>query len=256
MEINNITYSYDHKVNHLDDVSGKIDVGKVTTIIGPNGCGKSTLLGIMANNYVPLKGQIIMDGKRITTMKPKELAKKIAVVHQHNSAPADLTVERLTSYGRLPYKSMFSTNTITDKEAIEWALEQTNLLDKRNKTINALSGGERQRVWIAMTLAQQTPFLFLDEPTTYLDIYYQYEILELVKRLNEEQALTIVMVLHDINQAIRYSDTIIVMKNGKIVTQGKPEQVITKSIIKKIYGVDVSVKEDEQAGLFTIPIGI
>lgn len=256
MEINSITYSYDHKVNHLDDVSGQIDVGKVTTIIGPNGSGKSTLLGVMANNYEPFKGQIVLDGKKLTAFRGKELARKIAVVYQHNSAPIDMTVERLTSYGRVPYKSMFSSNTRADNEVVEWALEQTNLIDKRKKTINALSGGERQRVWIAMTLAQKTPYLFLDEPTTYLDIYYQYEILELVKRLNEEQELTIVMVLHDINQAIRYSDTIIVMKDGKIVVQGAPKEVITKNIIKEIYGVEVSVREDEQAGLFTIPIGI
>lgn len=130
------------------------------------------------------------------------------------------------------------------------------MLSKRDKEIHALSGGERQRVWIAMTLAQKTPMLFLDEPTTYLDIYYQLEILELVKELNEVHGLTIVMVLHDINQAIRYSDHIIVMKDGEIVTKGKPDDVVTESMIKAIYGVDVVVKQDEDTGLYMVPMGI
>lgn len=256
MEIKHITYSYDQRTNHLEDVSTEIELGKITTIIGPNGSGKSTLLGIMANNYVPVKGHVIVDGKQVSSFKSKELAKKIAIVHQHNSAPVDMTVERLTSYGRLPYQSILSTDTKKDQEVVRWALEQTNLIDKRNHIISALSGGERQRVWVAMTLAQHTPYLFLDEPTTYLDIYYQYDVLELVKRLNQEHGLTIVMVLHDINQAIQYSDNIIVMKDGKVATQGTPAEVITEQTIKNIYGVSVKIKEDEHVGLYTIPIGI
>ena len=167
-----------------------------------------------------------------------------------------MTVEKLTSFGRMPHKNIFSSQTDEDREAIERALTCTNLLSKRDKEIHALSGGERQRVWIAMTLAQKTPMLFLDEPTTYLDIYYQLEILELVKELNEAQGLTIVMVLHDINQAIRYSDHIIVMKDGEIVTKGKPNDVVTESMIKTIYGVDVVVKQDEDTGLYMVPMGI
>lgn len=256
MEINNVVYSHDQKVNHVNQVNVQIDQEKITTIIGPNGCGKSTLLGVMANNFVPQKGEVLLDGKGLTLYKPKELARKIAVVHQENSAPADMTVERLVSYGRLPYKSMFKTDKATDDAAIEWALKETNLLEWKHVTIDALSGGQRQRVWIAMSLAQQTPYLFLDEPTTYLDIYYQYEILELVKRLNVEHGLTIVMVLHDINQAIRYSDAIIAMKNGKVMIKGNPKEIITNELIHDIYGVDVLVKEDELTGLYTIPVGI
>src|SRR5690625_4111444 len=197
-----------------------------------------------------------MEGKNVHHMKSKELAKKIAVVHKQTTAPADMTVERLIGYGRLPYKTMFSSNSKDDEEEVEWALKQTNLVTKRDVAIDALSGGERQRVWIAMTLTQRTPFLFLDEPTTYLDMYYQYDILELIKRLNKESGLTIVMVLHDINQAIRYSDTIIAMKEGKIVKKGVPEHVITKETMKDVYGVDVLIKENEQTGIYTIPIGI
>ena len=256
MEIKNVTFSYDNVTDRLKSVSSEIEIGKVTTIIGPNGCGKSTLLGVMSRNHDPRSGEVILDGKAISQYKPKEFARKLAVVHQQNEAPADMTVEKLTSFGRMPHKNIFSSQTDEDREAIERALAYTNLLSKRDKEIHALSGGERQRVWIAMTLAQETPMLFLDEPTTYLDIYYQLEILELVKELNEVHGLTIVMVLHDINQAIRYSDHIIVMKDGEIVTKGKPDDVVTESMIKAIYGVDVVVKQDEDIGLYMVPMGI
>ncbi|WP_182811979.1 ABC transporter ATP-binding protein [Bacillus sp. ME78] len=256
MEIKNVTFSYDNATNRLKSVSSEIEIGKITTIIGPNGCGKSTLLSVMSRNHVPSSGEVILDGKAISEYKPKEFARKLAVVHQQNEAPADITVEKLISFGRMPYKNIFSPQTDEDREAIERALVCTNLQSKRDKPIYALSGGERQRVWIAMTLAQNTPMLFLDEPTTYLDIYYQLEILELVKELNEVYGLTIVMVLHDINQAIRYSDHIIVMKDGKIITKGNPNDVITEEMVKAIYGVDVIVKQDEDTGLYMVPMGI
>ncbi|PFA75154.1 ABC transporter ATP-binding protein [Bacillus cereus] len=256
MEIKNVTFSYDNVTNRLKSVSSEIEIGKITTIIGPNGCGKSTLLSVMSRNHTPSSGEVILDGKAISEYKPKEFARKLAVVHQQNEAPADITVEKLISFGRMPYKNIFSPQTDEDREAIERALVCTNLQSKRDKPIYALSGGERQRVWIAMTLAQNTPMLFLDEPTTYLDIYYQLEILELVKELNEVHGLTIVMVLHDINQAIRYSDHIIVMKDGEIITKGNPNDVITEEMIKAIYGVDVIVKQDEDTGLYMVPMGI
>ena len=256
MEIKGITFSYDNKNNQLHDINSSVKRGEITTIIGPNGCGKSTLLGVMSNNYSPQQGQIILDGKEIRQYKPKDFAKKLAVVHQQNEAPSDMTVEKLTTYGRLPHRSMFSSITEEDEEAIEWALTCTNLQGKRHVQIDSLSGGEKQRVWIAMSLAQKTQFLFLDEPTTYLDIYYQYEILDLVKQLNTEHGLSIVMVLHDINQAIQYSDTIIVMKDGHIVLKGKPEEIITKQLMADIYGINVIVKQDEQTGLYIVPVGI
>lgn len=256
MEIENISFSYDNKAKHLDCISGKIDIGKVTTIIGPNGCGKSTLLGVLSNHYQPRQGSVILDGKMLAKYKPKQLARKLAVVHQENKASPDMTVERIVSYGRIPYKTMFSSLSDEDERAIEWALSCTNLIKKRKMRMDQLSGGEKQRVWIAMSLAQETAFLFLDEPTTYLDIYFQYEILELIKKLNVEHGLTIVMVLHDINQAVRYSDTMIVMQNGKVMEKGAPGDIVTAELIQDIYGVQAAVKWDEESGLYIVPTGI
>lgn len=256
MQINNVTFSYDKKINRLKSVNSEIEMGKITTIIGPNGCGKSTLLSMMSRNNNPLEGTVLVDGKNILKYKPKEFARKVAIVHQKNEAPSDLTVEKLTSYGRLPYKNWFKRDETEDNDAIEWALTCTNLLDKRDKLIGSLSGGEQQRVWIAMALAQKTPILLLDEPTTYLDLYYQMEILELVKYLNEAYGLTIVMILHDINQAIRYSDNIIAMKEGEVVLQGNTKDVISKEIIKEIYGIEVFEHSSEKTGLFMVPLGI
>ncbi|TDF91728.1 ABC transporter ATP-binding protein [Paenibacillus piri] len=256
MEIKQVTFSYDRKVELLKSVSGEIAEGKITTIIGPNGCGKSTLLGIMSQNYAPQSGQVLLDGKLLNSYKPKELAKKLAVVHQHNEAPSDITVEKLVGFGRLPYKGLFVPFGEEDETAVDRALARTNLLDKRKSTIVQLSGGERQRVWIAMALAQNTPVLFLDEPTTYLDIYYQIELLQLIKDLNVTHGLTIVMVLHDINQAIRYSDNIIAMKNGEIVLAGAPGDVITERTVKAIYGVNVIVRNSADTGMYLVPVGI
>ncbi|MDQ1235632.1 iron complex transport system ATP-binding protein [Paenibacillus sp. SORGH_AS306] len=256
MDVNDITFSYDRRIDRLHQVNAQIQQGKITTIIGPNGCGKSTLLHVMSNNAVPRLGQVILDGKQIAQYKPKELARKLAVVHQQNEAPADLTIEKLVSFGRLPHRTLFSSSQEEDEQAIEWALDCTNLQSKRFSTLDQLSGGEQQRVWIAMALAQRTPILFLDEPTTYLDMYYQLEIMELIHDLNEQHQLTIVMVLHDINQAIRYSHHLIAMKAGSIVASGLPTDMITTDLIRDIYGVEVLVRRDLEAGLHLIPIGI
>jgi iron complex transport system ATP-binding protein len=256
MEIKEITFAYQDKITRIYNLSSKIRKGEITTIIGPNGCGKSTLLGIMTNNYQPQEGHVILDGKVINKYKPKELAKALGVVHQKNVAPSDMTVEKLAYYGRLPHKATFSSNTEQDDKMVEWALKCTGLYEKRHMTIDTLSGGQQQRVWIAMALAQDTPFLFLDEPTSNLDIYFQYEILELVKQICEDHGLTIVMVLHDINQAIQYSDTIIAMKEGKIIAEGHPKEIVTKQLIYDVYGVQVVVKEDEDIGKYIVPLGI
>ena len=256
MEIKDISFAYADNVKRLHHISNVIKKGEITTIIGPNGSGKSTLLSVMTNNNRAQEGQVILDGKTINQYKPKELAKILGVVHQKNTAPQDMTVEKLVYYGRLPHKNVFSPSSDKDEEMVEWALECTGLLEKRHAAIDTLSGGQQQRVWIAMALAQDTPLLFLDEPTSNLDIYFQYEILALISRLRREHQLTIVMVLHDINQAIQYSDTIIAMKQGEIIASGAPKHIITKQLIYDVYGVDVIVKEDEDVGMYIVPLGV
>ena len=256
MEINRVVFSYDKKHDQLKGIEALVAIGKVTTIIGPNGCGKSTLLGVLSGFYRPQSGQAIVDGKAVHRYSPKELARKLAVVHQQNSAPSDITIERLVGYGRIPHRGWFEGSEREDREAIEWALACTGLTAKRSASIEQLSGGELQRVWLAMALVQKTPILLLDEPTAYLDMYYQLELLELTRQLNREHGLTIVMVLHDLNQALRYSDRIIAMKDGGIVAHGLPEEVLSAERVKEIYGVNVVVKKAADTGLYIVPIGI
>lgn len=256
MEINQVIVSHDGTKRHLNGVTTAIQKGKITTIIGPNGCGKSTLLSVMSRNNRPLEGQARLENRDLVEYKPKEFAKKLAIVYQQNDIPPDLTVEKLVMFGRMPYSSLMKKKSQEDEEAVTWALTCTNLLEKRDNDLSALSGGERQRVWIAMALAQKSEMLCLDEPTTYLDIYYQLELLELVKELNKKHGLTIVMVLHDINQALRYSDHIILMNDGRIVAEGEPRRVITKESIREVYGVNAVFHEDEELGLYMMPLSI
>lgn len=240
MEIKNLSFAY-NKDLILDDISFKIPKGKITTIIGSNGSGKSTLFNIMTKNLKPKKGKIILDGKNINNIKLKEFAKKVAIIHQQNTAPPDLKVKELVKYGRLPYQKFCKKLKQKDYEIIENAMKMTDTYSLKDCYINDLSGGQRQRVFISLALAQNTDLLFLDEPTTYLDIKYQIEILELIQKLNKENNLTVVMVLHDINQAIKYSDEIIALKKGKIFAKGKTEEVIKKESIKEVFNINIEV---------------
>lgn len=254
MELDRITYSYDRKSDQLKEVTASIPAGQMTAIIGPNGSGKSTMLGVMARNLLPQGGAVLLDGKAISAYKPRELARRLAVVHQQNIAPADLTAERLVAYGRLPHRGLLGQRDDEDAEAVDWAIRCTGLEAKRKRRLGELSGGERQRVWIAMALAQRTKVLLLDEPTTFLDMYYQIELMELIRELNTDHGLTIAVVLHDMNQAVRYCDGIIAMKEGRAVLQGPPQQVVTAETIKEIYGVDALVRHDGQAGMYIVPL--
>ena len=203
MEVRNLTFSYTEggKII-LNDISFKIKEGSITSILGANGCGKSTLFDLMTKNLKVNSGQILLNGRNIESMSQKEFARKVAIIHQYNRVSNDITVRQLVSYGRTPYQVMMKRHDDEDERMINWAIEATNLVDIQDRTVNSLSGGQKQRAWIAMALAQGTKFLFLDEPTTYLDIRYQLEVLQLIERLNKDLGMTIVMVLHDINQAM------------------------------------------------------
>ncbi|BCJ92699.1 iron ABC transporter ATP-binding protein [Anaerocolumna cellulosilytica] len=230
----------------IKNLDTKIEKGQITTIIGPNGSGKSTLLNLFVNQLKPENGSILLDGKELSSYKQKKLAEKIAIVYQQNNAPGDITVERLVRYGRTPYQSFFSNKDEEEDQVIDWALSVTKLSELQTKKLCELSGGERQRAWIAMALAQKTDMLFLDEPTTYLDVYYQYEILNLVRELNQTFQMTILMVLHDINQAIQFSDNVIIMKKGRIVYDGPVREGITERRIEEVYGIKSMIQWCEQ----------
>ena len=244
MEVRNLSFSYG-KNKVLRDVSFKIEGGNITTIMGANGCGKSTLFSLMTKNLYPRKGNIFLSGKNIQNLSLKEFARKVSIVHQYNTSSDDITVERLVSFGRTPHMKMMQARTQEDEELIQWAMEVTNVEKYKSREVSRLSGGQRQRVWIAMALAQNTKILFLDEPTTYLDIRYQIEILELIQKLNEEYGITIIMVLHDINQAIHFSQEVIGLKDGMVSFQGNPQEVINREGICDLYGIDLDVREIE-----------
>ena len=244
MEVRNLSFSYG-KNKVLKDVSLKIEEGQVTTLMGANGCGKSTLFNLMTKNLTPGKGNIFLRGKNIQNLTLKEFAKQVSIVQQTNTSSDDITVERLVSFGRTPHRKAMQTQTEEDARIIEWAMKVTGVDVFRDREMGRLSGGQRQRAWIAMALAQNTRILILDEPTTYLDIRYQIEILELVRKMNREYGITIIMVLHDINQAIRYSDKIIGLKDGYATIQGDPGKVITEESICELYGIRLPVKNVE-----------
>lgn len=240
-EISELTFSYGrHEVLKGLDLS--IHEGKITTLIGANGCGKSTLFNLLTKNLTPNSGTIRLNGTELSAIKRRDFARQVAIVHQYNTAPADLTVQRLIGYGRTPYQRMgVAANAKEDEEKVRWAMEITNTAKLADKPAAELSGGQKQRVWIAMALAQDTKLLFLDEPTTYLDIRYQLDILKLIRRLNREFGITIVMVLHDINQSLYYSDEIVAMKDGRVSAQGLPGEVITSELVREVYGVDLNI---------------
>ena len=243
-------FSYDKDKSFITKLNVEIEKGKITAILGPNGSGKSTLLSIFAGLNKPTSGEVIINGKSIRSLKQKELAREIATVHQQNTVPSDITVKELVAYGRIPHKKYFQGNTESDDKIIEWAIKRTGLEKLKDKAVMGMSGGERKRAFIAMALAQKSEILFLDEPTTYLDIYHQVEILELVKELNKESKLTVVMVLHDINQAIKYSDNVIVMKSGEVVSSGIANEVINMDLLNSVYKIGGFINEVEKEIVF------
>lgn len=228
----------------VKDLSVQIPDKKITTIIGPNGCGKSTLLKAITRIISHQSGTVILDGENISKENTKILARKMAILPQTPESASGLTVSELVSYGRFPYQKGFGRLTKKDYEVIDWALEVTGTKEFKFRPVDALSGGQRQRVWIAMALAQETDIIFLDEPTTYLDMAHQLEVLELLQKLNEEQERTIVMVLHDLNQAARFADHIVALKDGEIVKSGSYEEVITQDVLRKVFNIDAVIGRD------------
>lgn len=217
---------------------------KITTIIGPNGCGKSTLLKAITRIIPHQSGSILLDGKNIAKENTKTLAKKMAILPQSPESARGLTVGELISYGRFPYQTGFGRLTKKDIEVIDWALEVTGTRNFKYRSITSLSGGQRQRVWIAMTLAQETDIIFLDEPTTYLDMAHQLEILELLQKLNEAYNRTIIMVLHDLNQAARFADYIIALKDGQVVKAGNGEEIMNPDVLRNVFQIDAVIESD------------
>lgn len=238
IEVSHLAFSYNKNQGKvLEDISFRIPQGKITTVMGANGCGKSTLFQLMVKNLMPDKGTIYYQEKEIHKMRQKEFARAAAIVHQNNTVLSEITVEQLVAYGRTPHLPVLGTLRKEDHKIIDWAIEVMEIEKYRDRRMMDLSGGQRQRVWIAMALAQKTELLFLDEPTTYLDIRYQIELLNKIRWLNREFGITVVMVLHDINHAVYYSDYIIGLKDGHIAVEGEPEQVITPETIEVIYGI-------------------
>lgn len=228
----------------VKDLSIEIPDQKITTIIGANGCGKSTLLKAMTRIISHQSGNAILDGKPISEEGTKELAKKMAILPQTPESAAGLTAGELVSYGRFPHQKGLGRLTKHDIEIVNWALEVTDTIEFKHRAVDSLSGGQRQRVWIAMALAQETDIIFLDEPTTYLDMAHQLEVLELLQRLNEEQGRTIIMVLHDLNQAARFADYLIALKDGEIVKTGTCEEIIQPDVLRKVFNIDATIGRD------------
>lgn len=232
----------------LADLSLEIKNGEITALVGPNGSGKSTLLKTLARLHKADQGAVYLNGRAIAQLPSAEVARQLAVLPQSPSAPAGLTVGELVEQGRYPHAGPLRMLRHQDHEAIAQALELTGTTEFANRPLDSLSGGERQRAWIALALAQATPILFLDEPTTFLDIGHQLEVLDLVEQLNRERSMTIVMVLHDLNQAARYSQRMVALRDGTIVADGQPSEVLTVELLAEVFGVKASILSDPQSG--------
>lgn len=232
----------------VPDMNLRVAGGKVTSIIGPNGCGKSTLLRALARLLPMHSGQIELYGQALHTLASKDIARRLAILPQGPTAPEGMSVEELVWFGRHPHQGRFPVRRQEDRTAVEWALDQTGMRIFAGRPLDSLSGGQRQRAWIAMSLAQQTDILLLDEPTTYLDPSHQLEVLQLAGRLNKEQGKTVVMVLHDLNQAVRYSDEIIAMKGGEVYAQGEAGEVLTHELLADVFSLKGHILQDPDTG--------
>ncbi|MBW8318293.1 MAG: ABC transporter ATP-binding protein [Rhizobium sp.] len=240
----------------LDELSLAVPPGKITTIVGANACGKSTLLRTMSRLLAPRQGHVLLDGKSVHRTPTRELARTLGLLPQSPIAPEGITVADLVSRGRHPHQGMFSRWTRQDDEAVAGALNATKTADLADRPVDELSGGQRQRVWIAMALAQQTEILLLDEPTTFLDISHQVEVLDLLTDLNHTRGTTIVMVLHDLNLAARYADHLVAIEGGRLHVAGRPEDVLNEQTVREVFGLESRIITDPTSGRpIMLPIG-
>jgi len=250
-----LTLSYGNRVI-IDDLDIAIPQGEITVFVGSNGCGKSTLLRSLARLLKPEKGAVLLDGKQISRIPTKEVARNIAILPQGPLAPEGLTVMQLIKQGRYPHQKWLQSWSEEDERMVDRAMEATKVKEFADRSVDSLSGGQRQRAWIAMTLAQGTDILLLDEPTTYLDLAHQIEILDLLFELNEKEQRTIVMVLHDLNLAARYAHHMVAVHNQSIHSQGKPENVVTREMVQTVFGMNCDIAVDPLFGTPTcIPHG-
>ena len=246
IEIKNLSFNYTPNKTIFSNLNLNIKKGEITTLLGKNGCGKSTLIKLLSKNITNYTGNIFLKNKELKSYSLKELATKLSIVYQNNITPQEITVFDMVSFARLPYQNIFFyKQTKEDIEKINFALKETDLIEYKNTKVSELSGGQLQRVYISMCLAQDTEIIILDEPTTFLDIKYQKSIMKLVKRLNQELHLTIIMVLHDINQAITYSDNIVALLDGEIIKNDKAHSLLDEELLNKIYDTEIKIENNK-----------
>jgi iron complex transport system ATP-binding protein len=251
----NLTLGYDKKIV-AHDLSVDIPHGELTVIIGPNACGKSTLLRTLSRLLQPQSGAVWLNGKQISEYATKDVARQLGLLPQSSIAPGDITVFDLVARGRYPHQSLFSRWSEQDQHAVDKAMRATGVADLAEQAVDTLSGGQRQRVWIAMVLAQQTPLLLLDEPTTWLDITHQIDLLELLRHLNREHGHTLVVVLHELNHACRYATHLIAMREGNVVAEGTPKEIVTAELIEEVYGLKCMIIDDPVSHTpLVVPLG-
>ena len=240
----------------LQNVSFDIVEGETISLIGHSGCGKSTLLRTLSRLMTPVEGSVFLDGEQIQRFASKEVARRIGLLAQNATTPGDITVQELVSRGRYPHQPLFTRWRKEDEEAVNKAMRATGISDLALQSVDTLSGGQRQRAWIAMVLAQETAIMLLDEPTTWLDISHQIDLLELLSELNREKGYTLAAVLHDLNQACRYATHLIALRDGKIVAEGAPKEIVTADLIERIYGLRCTIIEDPVAHTpLVVPLG-
>jgi len=246
-DLDDISVRYgDHTA--VDGVSLQLRRDRITAIIGPNGCGKSTLLRAVARLQAPSVGRVTLDDQDVSNIPPRVYARRVAVLPQAPTAPESLTVADLVARGRDPHRRWWDGWSQADEDAVRESLAQTGLMDLAERSLESLSGGQRQRAWIALALAQRTDALLLDEPTTYLDIAHQLDVLDTVQNLHHERGLTVIMVLHDLSLAARYADEIVAIRDGRVVAAGNAHEVMTPDVLREVFDVDCRVLLDDDTG--------